>query len=53
MKHLPPTAAEDLLEIFVSRYEKGAIIMTADRPLEDWGQVLGHIVMDRAYSISL
>jgi DNA replication protein DnaC len=41
MKHLPPTAAEDLLEIFVRRYEKGAIIMTTNRPLEDWGQVLG------------
>ena len=41
MKHLPPTAAEDLLEIVVRRYEKGAIIMTTNRPLEDWGQVLG------------
>jgi DNA replication protein DnaC len=41
MKHLPPTAAEDLLEIFVRRYEKGSIIMTTNRPLEDWGQVLG------------
>ena len=27
MKRLPPTAAEDLLEIFVRRYEKGAIIL--------------------------
>ena len=41
MKHLPPTAAEDLLEIVVRRYEKGAIIMTTNRPLEDWGRVLG------------
>jgi DNA replication protein DnaC len=41
MKHLPPTAAEDLLEIFVRRYEKGSIILTTNRPLEDWGQVLG------------
>jgi DNA replication protein DnaC len=41
MKHLPPTAAEDLLEVFVRRYEKGAIILTTNRPLEDWGQVLG------------
>jgi DNA replication protein DnaC len=41
MKHLPPNAAEDLLEIFVRRYEKGAIILTTNRPLEDWGQVLG------------
>jgi len=41
MKHLPSSAAEDLLEIFVRRYEKGAIILTTNRPLEDWGQVLG------------
>ena len=41
MKRLPPTAAEDLLEIVVRRYEKGSIIMTTNRTLEDWGQVLG------------
>lgn len=41
MKKLPVTAAEDLLEVFVRRYEKGSIIMTTNRPLEDWGQVLG------------
>ena len=41
MRHLPPTAAEDLLEVFVRRYEKGAIIVTSNRPLEDWGKVLG------------
>ena len=41
MKRLPPTAAEDLLEIFVRRYEKGAVILTTNRPMEDWGQMLG------------
>jgi DNA replication protein DnaC len=41
MRRLPATAAEDLLEIFVRRYEKGSIILTTNRPLEDWGQVLG------------
>jgi len=41
MKHLPPTAAEDLLEVFVRRYEKGAVILTTNRPMEDWGQILG------------
>jgi DNA replication protein DnaC len=40
MRKLPPTAAEDLLEVFVRRYEKGSIILTTNRPLEDWGQVL-------------
>ncbi len=41
MRHLPPTAAENLLEVFVRRYEKGAIIVTSNRPLEDWGKMLG------------
>lgn len=41
MRHLPPTAAEDLMEVFVRRYEKGAIIVTSNRPLEDWGKILG------------
>ena len=41
MKKLPPTGGEDLLEVFVRRYEKGSIILTPNRPLEDWGQVLG------------
>jgi len=40
MRRLPPTAAEDLLEVFTRRYEQGAIILTTNRPLEDWGQVL-------------
>ncbi|HEY4711992.1 MAG TPA: ATP-binding protein [Dehalococcoidia bacterium] len=41
VRRLPPNAAEDLLEVFTGRYEQGAIILTANRPLEDWGQVLG------------
>src|SRR5712691_10475977 len=41
MRRLPPTAAEDLLEIFTRRYEAGAIILTTNRPVEDWGQLLG------------
>ena len=41
MRRLPSTAAEDLLEIFVRRYEKGSIIITSNRPLEDWGKLLG------------
>ncbi len=41
MRRLPATAAEDLLEIFVRRYDKGSIIVTSNRPLEDWGKLLG------------
>jgi len=41
MRQLPPSAAEDLLEVFARRYEHSATILTSNRPLEDWGQVLG------------
>lgn len=41
MRKLPPTAAEDLLEIIMRRYERGSTILTSNRPIEDWGKVLG------------
>ena len=40
MRRMPPNAAEDLLEIFTRRYETGAILVSSNRPIEDWGQVL-------------
>ena len=43
MRKLPPTAAEDLLEVFVRRHEKASTIITTNRPTEDWGQVLGDV----------
>lgn len=41
MRKLPPTAAEDLLELIMRRYERTSTIMTTNRPLEDWGKLLG------------
>ena len=41
MRKLPPTAAEDLLEIIMRRYERASTILTSNRPIEDWGHVLG------------
>lgn len=41
MRQLPRSAAEDLLEVVTRRYERGAIILTSNRPLEDWGKILG------------
>src|SRR6266581_3644153 len=32
--------AQDLLEVFRRRYETGAILVSSNRPIEDWGQVL-------------
>jgi DNA replication protein DnaC len=41
LRRLPATAAEDLLEVFTRRYETGAVILTTNRPVEDWGKLLG------------
>jgi DNA replication protein DnaC len=41
MRKLPPTAAEDLLELVMRRYERASTIITSNRPVEDWGKLLG------------
>ena len=41
MRKLPATAAEDLLEIVMRRYERASTILTSNRPIEDWGKLLG------------
>ena len=41
MRKLPHTAAEDLLEVIMRRYERTSTIMTSNRPVEDWGKLLG------------
>ncbi len=40
MKKLPHTAAEDLLEIVMRRYERASTLITSNRPVEDWGKLL-------------
>jgi DNA replication protein DnaC len=40
MRKLPHTAAEDLLEIVMRRYERASTILTSNRPVEDWGKLL-------------
>jgi len=41
MRKLPATAAEDLLEIVMRRYERVSTLLTSNRPVEDWGKLLG------------
>lgn len=41
MRKLPATAAEDLLEVVMRRYERTSTIITSNRPVEDWGKLLG------------
>ena len=41
MRKLPLTAAEELLEIIMRRYERASTMLTSNRPVEDWGKLLG------------
>jgi len=41
MKHFPPKSAETLLELIVRRHQNRSTLMTSNRPIEDWGQLLG------------
>jgi DNA replication protein DnaC len=39
MRKLGPTAAEELLEIVMRRYERASTLLTSNRPVEDWGKL--------------
>jgi DNA replication protein DnaC len=41
MRKLPSSAAEDLLELVMRRYERTSTILTSNRPVDDWGKLLG------------
>jgi DNA replication protein DnaC len=41
MRKLPLTAAEELLKIIMRRYERPSTMLTSNRPVDDWGKLLG------------
>jgi DNA replication protein DnaC len=43
MKQLPRRSAECLFEVIMRRYETRSTMMTSNRPLEDWGKLLGDV----------
>ena len=43
MKNLPRRSGEVLFEIVMRRYETRSTMMTSNRPLEDWGKLLGDV----------
>jgi len=45
LKRLPAHAGEELADVVMSRYEKATTIVTSNRPLEDWGKLLGDVVL--------
>ena len=43
MKQLPKRSGEYLFEIIMRRYELRSTMMTSNRPLEDWGKLIGDV----------
>ena len=43
LKQLPKHSGEYLLEVIMRRYENRSTIMTSNRPIQDWGKLLGDV----------
>jgi len=43
MKNLPRRSGETLFEIIMRRYETKSTVMTSNRPLQDWGKLIGDV----------
>ena len=43
MKHLPPRAGEYLFEVIMRRYENRSTMMTSNRPIDEWGKLIGDV----------
>lgn len=55
LKKLPKQSGEYLFEIIMRRYELRSTVMTSNRPLEEWGKLLGDVptataILDRFLS---
>lgn len=45
LRKLPAQAGDELADVLMSRYERASTIITSNRPLEDWGRLLGDVVV--------
>jgi DNA replication protein DnaC len=43
MKNLPKRSGEFLFEVVMRRYETRSTMMTSNRPLQDWGKLIGDV----------
>lgn len=45
LRKLPAHAGDELADVLISRYERTSTIITSNRPLDDWAQLLGDVVV--------
>jgi len=43
LKALPPKSGEYLFEIIMRRHQKRSTLMTSNRPIEEWGKLIGDV----------
>ncbi len=52
MKQLPKRSGEYLFEIIMRRHELRSTMMTSNRPLDDWGKLIGDVRAQQRYWIA-
>lgn len=45
LRKLPTAAGDELADVLMARHEKASTMITSNRPLEDWTQLLGDVVV--------
>ena len=45
LRKLPASAGDELADVLMNRYEKRSTIITSNRPVDDWGKLLGDVVV--------
>jgi len=45
LRKLPPNAGDELADVLMSRHEKASTIVSSNRAFEDWGRLLGDVVV--------
>jgi DNA replication protein DnaC len=45
LRKLPTNAGDELADVIMSRYEKQSTLITSNRSIDDWGKLLGDVVV--------
>ena len=45
LRRLPVNAGDELADVLMSRYEKSSVVITSNRMVDDWGKLLGDVVV--------
>ena len=45
LRRLPANAGDELANVLMSRYEKSSVVITSNRMVDDWGKLLGDVVV--------